>query len=316
MAGKQTSQKPRLGRGLSSLVVNTAPPEQADEVGTYIGSGAQAGKTRAVDVPIDRIAPNPHQPRKSFDPQQLAELTQSIREQGVLQPLLVCPAEARNDGKDFVLIAGHRRLEAARAAGLDAVPVHVRAADAEQLVEWAVIENIQRSDLNAVERGQAYRDIMDRFNLTQVELANRLGSSRESVSNYLRILDLADSVQELLLNGKLSFGHARALAGLSGRPDRQLSLARQTINKQLSVRQLEALVAADRQRPAGRDAPPKRPTKAPYLADLEQQLTRQLSTAVTITPGKRKHTGKLTIEYHSLEDFDRIVAALGAQIES
>ncbi len=318
MAAKQTHQKPRLGRGLSSLVVNTAPP--AEDVGTYVSADSPVPTdSKPRELAVEKIAPNPYQPRKTFDKTQLAELTESIRKQGVLQPLLVAPApEGRSEEAPYILIAGQRRLRAAHDAGLTEVPVVVRKASDEQILEWAIIENIQRSDLNAVERAQAFRDVMDRFSLTQAQLAERVGSSRESVANYLRILDVCDSVQKMLLDGKLSFGHARALAGLSGKSDKQRSLAKRAVNKQLSVRQLEALVAAAQ---TGADAGDEGPTrsadpKAPHIADLEQQLARHLSTRVVIKPGRKQHTGQLTIDYNSLDDFDRLLTKLGVSLES
>ena len=312
---KQTQSRPRLGRGLSSLIVNTAPKKDS---GTYVAVDESAKPVvEALEVSIDQIAPNPYQPRKQFDKQQLADLAESIRQQGVLQPLLLSPAgQAHAGGKPYVLVAGQRRLQAAGQAGLKTVPAIVRQASDEQILEWALIENIQREDLNAVERAQAFRDVIDRFELTQAQLAERLGTSRETVANYLRVLDLCDDVQKLLLAGRLTFGHARALAGLAGQADRQLALAKRVIKDQLSVRQLEGLLAADPTRQESQ--PAKRParTKPPYISDLEQQLTQQIGTRVTISPGKSKHTGKMTIEYYSLEDFDRILSTLGASVDS
>lgn len=319
MAAKQTHQKPRLGRGLSSLVVNTAPP--AEDAGTYVSADAPVSTdNKPHELLVERIGPNPYQPRKTFDKTQLAELAESIRQQGVLQPLLVAPVPEGRSGElsgnqTHILIAGQRRLRAAQEAGLTSVPVVIRKASDEQILEWAIIENIQRSDLNPVERAQAFRDVIDRFSLTQAELAERMGTSRESVANYLRILDLCDDVQKLLLDGKLSFGHARALAGLSGKSDKQRRLAKRAVNKQLSVRQLEALVAAA-QAGAETSAPRRADPKAPHLTDLEQQLARQLSTRVVIKPGRKQHTGRLTIDYNSLDDFDRLLTKLGVSLES
>ena len=319
-----SNQRPRLGRGLSSLIVNTAPPaepaetQQADPqvASTYVSETptepAATGKT-PIEVPVDKINPNPYQPRKKVDAAELAQLAESIRQQGILQPILVAPNAT---GDDYVLIAGQRRLAAAKEAGLQSVPVMVRQASDEQILEWAIVENIQRADLNPVERATAYRDVIDRFKLTQAQLAQRLGSSRESIANYLRILDLCDRVQGLLLADKLSFGHARALAGLSGKPEKQLSLARKVIDNQLSVRQLEALVAAAQSLDPAAAAPRARAAKSAYIVDLEQQLTQQLASRVTISPAKKPNSGKLTIDYHSIEDFDRIVEALGVSISS
>ncbi|MHC4562139.1 MAG: ParB/RepB/Spo0J family partition protein [Planctomycetota bacterium] len=323
MAGKSASggksqDRPRLGRGLSSLIVNSAP---APAAASYQTDETVTGKQpRPMEIAVDQIGPNPHQPRKKFDKQQLEELANSIRQQGVLQPLLVAPmaGQATGSQKPYILIAGQRRLLAASRAGLENVPCFIRQADPRQIVEWAIIENIQRADLNAVERAQAYRDVIDRFGLTQAQLAEQMGTSRESVSNYLRILDLCDVVQQLLLSERLTFGHARALASLSGSAARQKALAKKVVADQLSVRQLEALVTADLAGPGGSDTKPKRKPadKAAYIRDLEAQLTRHIGTRVSITPGKKQHTGKLTIDYYSLADFDRILSSLGAAVES
>ena len=317
-----SNQRPRLGRGLSSLIVNTAPPAEPVEAappasrdaGAYVSEAQpDTGSKTPIRIPVGKISPNPYQPRKTIDPDSLSQLTESIRQQGILQPILVAP---NTTGDDYILIAGQRRLAAAKEAGLENVPVMVREASDEQILEWAIVENIQRADLNAVERATAYRDVIDRFKLTQAQLAERLGTSRESIANYLRILDLCDGVQDLLLADKLSFGHARALAGLSGKPQKQLSLARKVIDKQLSVRQLEALVAAAQSLDPAAAAPRARAAKSAYIVDLEQQLTQQLASRVTISPAKKANTGKLTIDYHSLDDFDRIVEALGVSISS
>ena len=317
----QRTRKPRLGRGLSSLIPTPSAPQQAADADDHQYAPEpppqphetaptppdQSKHPGARDVPIDRICPNPHQPRREFDPTALAELTDSIRQQGVLQPLLVAPADA--DGR-FVLVAGERRLRAARDAGLSAVPCAVRAATAQQMLEWALIENIQRTDLNPIERAEAYRQYLDRFGLTQADAAERLGQARATVANYLRMLDLHSDVQQMVAEGRLSFGHARALAGLLNAPDRQLALAKRALNDGLSVRHVEKLVA---QGAAPSAEPParSRTTKPAYLRDVEERLTRAVGTKVSVQPGRRKHSGRITVEYYSLDDFDRIAAALG-----
>ncbi|MHC4986512.1 MAG: ParB/RepB/Spo0J family partition protein [Planctomycetota bacterium] len=312
MASKSAQNRPRLGRGLSSLIVNTAPKED----GTYASTDpTPVGAQEPATIPIAQISPNPYQPRKQFDAEQLKELTDSIRRQGVLQPILVAPNGAKTPDKPFVLIAGQRRLQAATQAGLDNVPAFVRQASDQQIQEWAIIENIQREDLNPIERAEAFRGVMDRFSLTQAQLGERLGTSRETVANYLRLLDLCDDVRKLLLAGRLSFGHARALAALAGQQARQTRLAKKAIDRNLSVRQLEAMVAAD----VARTGQPKRrgsADKPAYVRDLEQQLTQQVGTRVTIAPGRSKDKGKLTIEYYSLDDFDRILNKLGVSLDS
>ncbi|MBC8373926.1 MAG: ParB/RepB/Spo0J family partition protein [Phycisphaerae bacterium] len=320
------NQKRRLGRGLASLISNSAqtsaietpPAHKPIEIPTDPDGDPQSPQedpgTR--EIPVDRIAPNPYQPRRDFDNEQLAELTASVLEHGILQPLLVAPPSGGASDSPYILIAGERRLRAAKLAALTSVPCVLREADSRQLLEWAIIENVQRSDLNPIDRAKAYRDYIDRFSLTQAQGAQRLGQPRATIANYLRLLDLSDDVQQLLLTGRLSFGHAKVLAGLAGRPALQLALAGKTAARNLSVRQLEALVATANTARADATSTRCSRTKPPYILDLEQQLTRSVGTRVTIRTGRAKDTGSITIEFYGLDDFDRITGALGAKVES
>jgi len=319
--------KPRLGRGLSSLIngLTRAPAEEEhyepaqppQPVAAAPTSAAEAAATgKPLEIAVDQIAPNPYQPRREFDPEQLAELTDSIATQGVLQPLIVVPAGEEEESYDYILIAGERRLRAARLADLMTVPCVVREASRQEMFEWALIENIQRSDLNAVERAEAYRDYMNRFDLTQVDAAERLGQARATVANYLRILDLHESVQKMLLGGELTFGHAKVLAALAGDVTRQTALARRAVKKSLSVRQLEGLIAAAQTARPEPSAATARTAKPAYIVDLEEQLTHAVGTRVTIKPARAKNTGRLMIDYYNLEDFERITTALGLNVES
>jgi len=321
---KQTKPVPprsRLGRGLSSLIAASAAAEPdaatmtADHPASAASSGAEAVRARTLDIGIEQISPNPHQPRRQFDDSKLEELAASIRQQGVLQPLLVARADGDGAEHPFVLVAGERRLRAARQAGLDRVPCVVREATGRQMLEWSLIENIQRADLNAIERARAYRDYMDRFGLTQAEVAQRTGEARATVANHVRLLDLCDEVQQALVTGALTFGHARALAGLAGRPERQAALARRVGDGGLSVRQTERLVAAEQGGEGGGgegSSRPRRP-KAPYVVDLEGRLTGSVGTRVKILPGRGKNSGRIVIDYYSLDDFDRIAGMLGLE---
>ncbi|MCY2925399.1 MAG: ParB/RepB/Spo0J family partition protein [Planctomycetota bacterium] len=269
---------------------------------------------RSTEIPIDQISPNPYQPRRTFNDEELRELTASIATQGVLQPLIVTSGLDHAVAQPYVLIAGERRLRAAKAAGLTSVPCVARQATARQMLEWAIIENIHRSDLNAVERAIAYRDYIDRFQLTQADAADRLGVARASLANFLRILDLPDVVQRLLLDGAISFGHGKALAGLAGRAERQEILAQRTSDNQLSVRQLEQLIADEQSSSQTSETAPTtagKEAKAPYIRDLEDQLTAAVGTRVQIRPGRAKNSGKILIDFYGLEDFDRIASALG-----
>jgi len=326
---KTVKGKRRLGRGLASLITNSAPapetppahkpilvpvPQDVDAHGAPAAEGPQDASPR--EIPVDQIAPNPYQPRRDFDSEELAELTASVREHGILQPLLVTTKGDSPVDSPYVLIAGERRLRAAKLAGLAGVPCVLREADSRQLLEWAIIENVQRSDLNPIDRAKAYRDYIDRFSLTQAQAAQKLSQPRATIANYLRLLDLSDDVQRLLLTGRLSFGHAKVLAGLAGRPETQLALAGKAAARNLSVRQLEALVAAENSTDSKPPSARRRSSKPPYILDLEQQLSAATGTRVTIRTGRAKNTGGITIEFYSLDDFDRITRALGAKVDS
>ena len=325
---KKVATRPRLGRGLSSLIVNSALPpapqeataggESPDRIpaAKYAsGEGPAHRNGSPQEIPADTISPNPYQPRREFDPQQIAELTQSILEQGILQPLIVSSAPATAE-KPFILIAGERRLRAARQAGLATVPCIVKQATPEQMIEWALIENIQRADLNPIERAVAYQSYLQRFNLTQSQGAQRLGEPRTTVANYLRILELHPDIQKMLGGGQISFGHAKVIAALAD-GDKQLELARRAASSGLSVRHLEQLVQSAQTAWANPDAPsaPARP-KAPYIRDVEEQLTQAVGTRVMVLPGRSKNTGRIVLEYYNLDDFDRIAGLLGLKVNS
>ena len=187
------------------------------------------------------------------------------------------------------------------------------------MLEWALVENLQRSDLNAMERATAYRDYIDRFSLTQAQAAERLGQPRTTVANHLRLLDLCGEVQDLIRSGKLTFGHGKVLGALIGRPEPQQALAKRIIQEGLSVRQLEDLIAQTPQPGAKAGKPAKAnddPAKSAYIRDVEEQLTHAVGTRVSIRPKKSKNAGRIVIDYYSLEDFDRITASLGVELES
>jgi ParB family chromosome partitioning protein len=308
----------RLGRGLSSLIhtttaVDDPPPAEYRTASPSDHDRGDGEYGKPLEIAVEAVAPNPHQPRRTFAPEALAELTASIRQQGVLQPVLVVRAAADDGQAKYTLIAGERRLRAAKEAGLTTIPCVIREASDQQMLEWSLIENIQRSDLNAIERAQAYRHYMDSFGLTAAEVADRMGESRPNVTNYLRVLDLCDDVQAMLLDGRLSFGHARALAALAGQAELQQKLALRIVDEGLSVRQTEQITAAarDAQAPAGAKARKAAGAKPPYVLDLESQLTRAIGTRVLINPGQARNTGRIMIDYYSLDDFDRISAMLG-----
>ena len=324
MANQQSSsaRKPRLGRGLSSLIVNSSQLADVDE--TYVPVAAPTSQIEpppaqdqdalgSKEIDVGAIAPNPYQPRRAFGQEELAELTESVRRQGILQPLIVTRAPDGSGEREYVLIAGERRLRAARDAGLDRVPCVVREASRQQMLEWALVENIHREDLNPVERARAYREYMDRFELSQADAAERLGQARPTVANYVRLLELCDEVQGLLTDGTLSFGHGKVLGALVGDQGHQIEIGRKIVAKGLSVRETERMVAAAREvatRDPGSERRAVRP-KAAYVVDLEERLTGCVGTRVRILPGRTKNSGRIVVDYYTLDDFDRIAGNLG-----
>jgi ParB family chromosome partitioning protein len=272
-----------LGRGLAALIPQRAPALPV-----------------TVDVPIARVRPNPLQPRKRFDPDGLASLTASITEHGVIQPIVVTETI---DG--YQLVAGERRLRAAQAAGLDRIPAVVRQlADREQL-EVALVENLQREDLDPLETADAYRQLIDEFGFSQDNLAARVGRARSTVANTLRLLDLAPGVQAAVADGRLSEGHGRALGGLPQElQDRVLD---SVIGQDLSVRQTEELVRRLREPKPEPSGPPGRRSD-PDLERVEEELRRSLGTKVSLARSRRG--GRIVIEYYSEEELGRLYERL------
>ncbi len=279
-----------LGRGLDALLPQAEPRPAPQE-----GDGF-------LEVAVDAIASNPDQPRRTFDKAALEELAASMRELGVLQPLLL---QRRPKGR-FELIAGERRLRAARLAGLGRVPAVVVQTDPRGSLERALVENLHRADLNPIEEGSAYRQLIDEGGLTQEALANRLGRSRVSITNALRLLDLPTSSQRLMAEGRLSAGHGKALLGLQGNPFQE-RLARRAVQEGLSVRETEDLVrryGAISERGLGRSGTDNS-ARPPLVSEAQRRLTDQLQTRVRVEMGKRK--GKVTIDFVSLEELDRLM---------
>lgn len=271
-----------LGRGLAALI------PQRD-------SGP-----RTVELPIRAISHNPYQPRQTLERDRLEELAASIAEHGILQPVLVSEGS-----QGYVLIAGERRLRAAEMAGLDRVPAVIRSVGDREHLALALVENLQRSDLNPLEEAHAFRQLMADFGLTQEQVAQRVGRSRPAVANTLRLLDVADDVQAALRDGTISEGHARALAGLADHGHQRQALALITA-RGLSVRQAEALVRRLRAEPA-----PHRRVASPRSHDverLEQVMRETLGTKVSVMPGRRG--GRITIEYYDDDDLGRIYERL------
>lgn len=273
-----------LGKGLSALI-----PETED-----FGAGA----VRFFQCPIEMIEPNPYQPRQTFEGEELEELAKSVKEQGILTPLLVSKTE-----KGYRLIAGERRWRAAQKAGLARVPVVVRETTAVQSLELALIENIHRKDLNPIEEAMAYNRLLEDTGATQESLAARIGKDRATIANTLRLLKLPASIQKDLMDGRISMGHARVLAGLKDALE-QKALRDEIIKKDLSVRQSEALVKQRSRARAG-----KTRTRDPYLQSLADSLKRSLGTKVEIR--KRGKQGSIQIYFYSEEELNRLLEVLG-----
>lgn len=248
----------------------------------------------------EEILPNPFQPRRRFEADSMAELVQSIKDRGVIQPLLVRKADA-----GYQLIAGERRLRAAREAGLQEIPVVVRESDGRESLEMSIIENVQREDLNAMEEARAYQRLVQEFHLTQEEVAGKVRRDRSTVANLLRLLSLPERIQGYVERGSLSVGHARALLSLDGVP-MQLHVAEEIIQRSLSVREAETLV-----RKKNGESQKKRVTVdgSPFLNQIVANLQRRLSTKIRIL-GREGGKGKIEIEYYSQSDLDRILSAL------
>lgn len=276
-----------LGKGLDALIPTGKTTSSAE------GNGV-------TQVPVDLIQRNPRQPREKFDMEELENLAVSIREHGVIQPLIVSP------GKNgiYILIAGERRLQASRKAGLRTVPVVIRHATDQQLLELALIENVQRADLNAIEEAEAYQHLEKEFKLSHEAIAARVGKNRSTVTNAIRLLEASSVVKQALVNGQISAGHARAMLTLSAKAQEE---ALNTILKQeLSVRQTEVLV----KRLSGQKLVSKKKTRrSPNLSDVETRLQSSLGTRVSLKHNKSGR-GTVTIYYYSPEDLDTLLEKL------
>ena len=282
-------RKSGLGRGLSALLDDIATPPAASAPGV-------------VRLPVADIVPNPGQPRRQFDEAAMAELTASVKAHGVLQPILVRPQGGRHQ-----IIAGERRWRAAQAAGLHEIPVVVRRLDDGQVAEIALIENIQRADLNAIEEARGYQKLIAEFGHTQAVLADIVGKSRSHVTNLLRLLDLPATVQSLVESGALSMGHARALVGAADAEQ----LAERAVKQGLPVRALEALVAGGKARPAKARTPTSTPANDPNSDALEEQLAEALGMPVALQVAPGSTSGSLTIRFADLDQLDLLCAKLG-----
>ena len=283
-------QKKGLGRGLSALIPAASEPNVETPQG---GSPKQ--------VAVDRITTSPFQPRRSFDETKIAELASSIRNQGIIQPLIVRP---KNDG--FELIAGERRWRAAMRAGLSHVPVVVRDASDHEAMQIALVENLQREDLNSIEEANGYRRLQEEFHWSQEEMAEKVGKSRPAIANSMRLLTLPNEVQQEVVSGNLPAGQARALLGLHTEP-LIISACREVISKGLSTRETEKMV---RTLLVGRRRRRQAPLLDPDLKSIVEELQRTLGTRVRLMPKARTAKGKVEIEYYTAADLERIVETI------
>ncbi|MBV6400218.1 MAG: Chromosome-partitioning protein ParB [Anaerolineales bacterium] len=275
-----------LGKGLDALIP-----------GGKVAAGGEAGGV--TQVSIDSIQRNPRQPREKFDTAELENLAASIREHGVIQPLIVSPGR----GGMYTLIAGERRLQASRKAGLKTVPVVIRSATDQQLLELALIENVQRADLNPIEEAEAYQNLAKEFKMSHETIASRVGKSRVAVTNTMRLLDASAAVKQALVDGRISEGHARAMLSLSAKA--QEHLLNQIFNLDLSVRSTEMLA---RKLSGQRPVVKKKSGRSPNVNDVEKKLQSSLGTKVALKHGKRG--GTVTIYYYSDEELDSLLEKL------
>ena len=291
------AQRNRLGRGLASLIGDTAPMPGGLQGAAHKPLPSH-GEQRM--VPIDRINPSPFNPRKSFPEAELEELANSIREKGLVQPIILRPVGA--GGHHYEIVAGERRWRAAQKASLHVIPAIIRALTDQESLELAIIENVQRADLNAIEEAAGYRELVERFGYTQEELSQIIGKSRSHLANTMRLLKLPETVQRLVRNGELTAGHARALVG---RDDAE-AVAKDILQKGMNVRDVEALFQS-RKSPesnSARSGPPVLSKDADTRA-VEREMSDALGLAVEIAPGKGE-AGEIIIRYRSLEQLEDV----------
>ena len=283
--------KKKLGKGLSEIF-----GDDIDNFLNEIDSGSTAATTGTAKLKLSEIRPNPYQPRKDFNKNELQELADSIKENGVFQPILV-----RKSLSGYELVAGERRLRASKLAGLKEIPVIIKDFNDKEMMEISLLENIQRKDLTPIEEANAYEQLIKKLNYTQDQLAKRIGKSRANVTNLLRLLTLPNEVQKLVSDSKLSYGQARTLLALDSE-DKIIDLANRCVKEGLSVRQLEDLTRKPAPKAGGKQKPKK---KNPYIEDVKDRMQRKLATKVEISDKA------ITIRYNSTKDLNRILEKLG-----
>ncbi len=288
-----------LGKGLDSLIpTNVMMESEVKHATVSTASSAEEGKDGTLMVKLSKVEPNREQPRKNFDEDSLQELAESLKQFGMLQPILV-----QNRGDYYEIIAGERRWRAAKIAGLKEVPVIVRELTDQEIVEISLIENIQREDLNPIEEAQAYKRLLTEFHLKQDEVAERVSKSRTAVTNSMRLLKLCDEVQKMVVDDMISTGHARALISIED-PEEQYLIAQKIFDEKLSVREVEKLVK-DLHKPP---KPPKEENKTlqAIYQEISERLKQSLSTKVSVS-AKQNGAGKIEIEFYNHEDLERLL---------
>jgi ParB family transcriptional regulator, chromosome partitioning protein len=308
MIGKQQAPRPRhLGRGLESLLgpqgqqtpfTESQTPEPLQPL-----RAPPEQQAALIEISLDAISPNPYQARRHWDQDKLAELADSIQASGLVQPVSV-----RKVGSGYQLIAGERRFRAFQLLGRETIPAIVRQTSDAQQLEWSLVENIHRDDLNPIDRAKAYQAYLNAFSTTQAEAAARLGEDGSVISNHLRLLDLPQELQQMLINGDLAMGHARAIVALPTDELRR-KLANKAMARRLSVREVERLVR--RYLTDSRPLPDAQTPKLPHISEMESRIGTALGVRVKIDLKRNGRQGKLIIEFRSLDDFDRITEKLG-----
>jgi len=304
-SNKNTAKKDALGKGIRSLL-KSIDADLKTSTGDQLKAGVVDKATTTIRIPVEQIQPNPKQPRYDFDEQALNELAASVRLHDIIQPLTVVKT-----GERYTLIAGERRWRAAKLAGLKDIPVYIREADDQQLLELALLENLQRENLNSIEVALSYKRMMEELSYTQEQVAERMGKERSTVTNYIRLLKLPPDIQVAVRNNTISMGHARAIINVDT-VDKQLFIFNEIKNKGLSVRQTEELV-----RKLYKDAPVKKSVKAalaPPFRKIEDNLASHYATRVKMQHNKKGH-GSITIEYFSIQELNAILEKMNVSAE-
>ena len=292
-------KKRGLGKGLDMLIPNKADTQKVKQIRTETAASRQPEGERIATLPLQKVEPNRSQPRKKFDSKGLNELADSIRDHGVITPILV----QKEDGY-YQIIAGERRWRAAKIAGLKEIPAIIKNYEGSEKLAISLIENIQREDLDVIEEAQAYRQLIDDYALTQEQVAKRLSKSRTAITNAMRLLNLDERVQAMLAEGAIAMGHARALLAIKSKTA-QYALAQKVAAEQMSVREVERAVKQLSGSPGKGSKPRKKKGSDPYLRDLEEKMAQAVGTKVIISE-KARGKGKIEIEYYSMAELDRL----------